>query len=95
MKRSALFGIGMMLMLMLAAGTCSREDGLPDPPLQVLVPCDLAAAAGDPRACPDLVGPRDGGADAAMTTTGDGATDGPPASDGGGGGGGDAAGHGG
>ena len=32
--------------------SCTREDGLPDPPVQQLVPCDPAAAPGSPLACP-------------------------------------------
>ena len=32
--------------------TCAREDGEPDPPVQVLVPCDPTAMPGDPLACP-------------------------------------------
>ncbi|HEX4458248.1 MAG TPA: hypothetical protein VIA18_09785 [Polyangia bacterium] len=39
---------------------CSREDGLPDPPLQMLVPCD--PTPGSPIACPDLAVIVDGGA---------------------------------
>jgi hypothetical protein len=43
-----------------ALSGCSREDGLPDPPLQMLVPCD--PTAGSPIACPDLAVIVDGGA---------------------------------
>ncbi len=42
--------------LAIAAGlvgiTCAREDGEPDPKVQVLVPCDPTAMPGDPLACP-------------------------------------------
>jgi hypothetical protein len=45
-----------LLALWLAAGlalvSCTREDGLPDPPPQTLVPCDPDAGAGAPLACP-------------------------------------------
>jgi hypothetical protein len=33
---------------------CSRDDGFPDPPVQVLVPCNPDASADDPLACPPL-----------------------------------------
>lgn len=49
-------------MLLLAA--CTREDGQPDPPVQVLVPCDPAAPDGDPLACPV-----DAGVDASVDGT--------------------------
>ena len=58
MKRTAL-----VLIVLAAAAvglTCAREDGEPDPPTQVLVPCDEGAPAGDPSACPSV----DAGADA-------------------------------
>jgi hypothetical protein len=43
-----------MLALSMAAiaASCSREDGLPDPPIQQLVPCDPSATPGSPLACP-------------------------------------------
>ncbi len=31
---------------------CTREDGLPDPPLRQLVPCAPDAGSDDPLACP-------------------------------------------
>ncbi len=34
------------------AWSCNREDGEPDPPVQMLVPCDPSAPADDPSACP-------------------------------------------
>jgi hypothetical protein len=45
----------------IAGLTCTREDGQPDPPQQVLVPCDPTAPGGDPSACPP-----DAGVDAAI-----------------------------
>lgn len=43
-----------ILTVLLACGLlyCTREDGLPDPPLQELVPCDPDAGASDPLTCP-------------------------------------------
>ena len=41
---------------------CTRGDGEPDPPTQVLVPCNPRAPAGDPLACPP--GAIDAGVDA-------------------------------
>ena len=56
---------------------CNREDGQPDPPLQVLVPCDPAAPAGSPLSCPDLGVAGDGGQDAGAIDAGaDATTDG-------------------
>ena len=40
------------LLLVGGLGFCTREDGLPDPPLQQLVPCNPDAGADDPLACP-------------------------------------------
>jgi hypothetical protein len=40
------------ILVAIALTACTREDGEPDPPVQVLVPCDPAAPAGDPLACP-------------------------------------------
>ena len=60
MKRAAL---ALIVLTAAAVGiTCAREDGEPDPPIQVLVPCDEGAPAGDPSACP----PVDAGVDAAI-----------------------------
>ncbi len=55
--RTALF----ILALCLACGAlyCDREDGLPDPPVRALVPCDPKAPPGDSTACPDLAAPAD------------------------------------
>ena len=43
-----------LITLLLAGGLlfCTREDGLPDPPIQQLVPCSPDAGADDPLACP-------------------------------------------
>ncbi|HEY2747038.1 MAG TPA: hypothetical protein VGL86_20590 [Polyangia bacterium] len=51
------FGVVLALALAVAAIAvgCTREDGLPDPPVQQLVPCDPAAASGSPLACPPTV----------------------------------------
>ena len=44
---------------------CSHEDGLPDPPIQELVPCNPDAGDGDPLACPAAMDASvDAGADA-------------------------------
>ena len=40
------------LLLLCGLGFCTREDGLPDPPRQELVPCRADAADDDPLACP-------------------------------------------
>ena len=37
------------------ASSCTREDGLPDPPIQQLVPCDPSAPPDSPLACPALL----------------------------------------
>ena len=65
-----------------ALNACSREDGQPDPPPQVLVPCDRDAGEGDPLACPpgaypDDAAPTDGGVEDGMVGDG-GAGDGVP-----------------
>lgn len=46
--------VGFVLALCIAsiAASCTREDGLPDPPIQQLVPCDPSAAPDSPLACP-------------------------------------------
>ncbi|MBL9040933.1 MAG: hypothetical protein JNM83_05000 [Myxococcales bacterium] len=46
-------GLCLLTFLLYAAGSCSRETGLPDPPLRTLVPCVADAAADDPLACPE------------------------------------------
>ena len=47
-----------------AAAGCHREDGLPYPPTQQLVPCDPSAASDSPLGCPpDAAAPVDAGAD--------------------------------
>lgn len=40
--------------LLMACGLlyCTREDGLPDPPFQQLVPCHPDGGGDDPLACP-------------------------------------------
>lgn len=35
-----------------ALSSCTREDGLPDPPLRTLTPCVPDAGEDDPLACP-------------------------------------------
>ena len=50
MKRH--LGLALLVAALAALATCSREDGQPDPPTQVLVPCDPKAPDGDPLACP-------------------------------------------
>ena len=40
------------LLLLCGLGFCTREDGLPDPPRQELVPCRPDAAGYLPHACP-------------------------------------------
>lgn len=55
------------LLLIGSLGFCTREDGLPDPPAQQLVPCEPDAGADDPLVCParDALPPSaDAGADA-------------------------------
>jgi hypothetical protein len=54
--------VSLVLLLLATAltATCARETGEPDPPQQVLVPCDPSAPDGDPLACP----PADAGVDA-------------------------------
>lgn len=42
-----------LLLLVCGLGFCTREDGLPDPPAQQLVPCDRDAGADDPLVCPE------------------------------------------
>lgn len=41
-----------LLALTYALVACQREDGLPDPPLRTLVPCDADAGADEPLVCP-------------------------------------------
>jgi hypothetical protein len=52
--------VGLAVVTALGLSGCSREDGLPDPPLQMLVPCD--PTPGSPIECPDLAVIVDGGA---------------------------------
>lgn len=48
------------LTVLCALSACTREDSLPDPPVQMLVPCDPSALVGDPTACPpDQAAPAD------------------------------------
>lgn len=54
-----------LVLLVCGLGFCTREDGLPDPPVQQLVPCDPDAGPDDPLVCPtagsaaDLLPPGD------------------------------------
>lgn len=41
-----------LVLLVCGLGFCTREDGLPDPPVQQLVPCDPDAGQDDPLVCP-------------------------------------------
>jgi hypothetical protein len=50
---------------LIALATCARENGLPEPEPQVLVPCDPDASEDDPLACPPDAGV-DAGIDAAV-----------------------------
>ena len=49
MTRLAVF----LMALVLSGGLlfCTREDGLPDPPVQGLVPCNTDGGPDDPLAC--------------------------------------------
>jgi len=63
MNRAA---VALIVLVAAAVGiTCAREDVEPDPPTQVLVPCDEGAPAGDPSACPPVDAGVDGALDAA------------------------------
>lgn len=56
--------LGLVVLLAVLGIHCDREDGLPDPPLQMLVPCDPSAAPDSPSACPpDAAVPVDGSGD--------------------------------
>jgi hypothetical protein len=55
--------------------SCAREDGLPDPEPQVLVPCDPRASDDDPLACPPGDPGLDAGIDAPIEAAADGSTD--------------------
>ena len=47
-----------------ATSSCTREDGLPDPPPQMLVPSNPSASADSPLACqPDAAVALDAGVD--------------------------------
>jgi hypothetical protein len=70
MKRHLVLAV--LVAALAALATCSREDGQPDPPTQVLVPCDPRAADGDPLACPP-----DAAIDAAIDAPVDAPTDAP------------------
>lgn len=54
-----------LALVLLAAIACAREDGVPDPKPQTLVPCDPSAADDDPLACPPDAGVDAAPADAA------------------------------
>ena len=56
-----LLGLGLCALLAYGVVSCTREDGLPDPPLRTLVACDPDAGADSPLACPQSSVP-DGGA---------------------------------
>jgi hypothetical protein len=47
--------LALALCIAATAASCTREDGLPDPPIQQLVPCDPSAAPDSPLACPALL----------------------------------------
>ena len=51
--------LGLALCIAAMGEGCTREDGLPDPPIQQLVHCDPSAAPDSPLACPATF---DGGA---------------------------------
>ena len=70
MKRHLVLAVLVAALAVLA--TCDREDGQPDPPTQVLVPCDPKATDGDPLACPP-----DASVDAAVDAPIDAAADAP------------------
>lgn len=48
-----LLGICLLAVGLYGIGACTREDGLPNPPVRALVPCERDAAAEDPLACPE------------------------------------------
>jgi len=52
--RSLFAALLLTLLVVYAASSCQREDGLPDPPLRTLVPCNPDAGEDDPLACPAL-----------------------------------------
>jgi hypothetical protein len=41
-----------ILALLIAIATCTKDDGEPDPPVRGLVPCHPDAGIDDPLACP-------------------------------------------
>ena len=47
--------------LLIAIATCTKDDGEPDPPVRGLVPCHPDAGSDDPLTCPP---PVDAGVDA-------------------------------
>jgi hypothetical protein len=50
-----------ILAILIAIATCTKDDGEPDPPVRGLVPCHPDAGSDDPLACPP---PVDAGVDA-------------------------------
>jgi hypothetical protein len=48
MKATALI----VLALLIAIATCTKDDGEPDPPIRELVPCHPDAGNDDPLVCP-------------------------------------------
>lgn len=48
------FALTLAILLAYAFSACSREDGLPDPPVRSLVPCVPDAGEDDPLACPAM-----------------------------------------
>lgn len=70
MKRHLLLAVLVAATALGMLATCDREDGQPDPPTQVLVPCDPKAPDGDPLACPPDAA-IDAPADAAADTPAD------------------------
>lgn len=65
---ASVLALTMAILLAYALTACTREDGLPDPPVRALVPCVPDAGEDDPLACPpseaelgtdDLIAPSD------------------------------------
>ncbi len=60
-----LLGICLLSMTLYGIGACTREDGIPNPPVRALIPCVVDAAPEDPLACPETEYPDAAGLDAA------------------------------
>lgn len=58
-----LVGLCLCALLVYGLGSCTREDGPPDPPLRALVPCDPDVGADSPLACPESASPDAGDVD--------------------------------